>query len=70
MERAETRTDNGRSEFHRGSFARILPLQEGVQADTITALHVDGILEPSALVIKDVPVAKTIPIAVSDGERS
>ena len=44
-ERREESEDGLRSEFHYGSFARVLSLPEGANVDEVTATYEDGILE-------------------------
>ncbi|MGB5760013.1 MAG: Hsp20/alpha crystallin family protein [Acidimicrobiales bacterium] len=68
--KTETDDDNGyRSEFHYGSFARVLPLPEGVNEDDVKASYVDGILEVRIPVDEDSPRQKKS-IEISRGDRT
>jgi HSP20 family protein len=69
VERVESRKDRLHSEFHYGSFSRVLALPAGAKEDTISAEYKDGILEITVQVAEPAPVAKTIPIAVGNGKR-
>lgn len=65
-----THPDKTRSEFHYGSFFRIIPLPTGVMEKTITARYADGILEITAKVGEIKPAVKEIPVKVENGKKS
>lgn len=69
VERAESHKDRVRSEFHYGSFTRVLTLPPGAKADTIAAEYKDGILQITAQVAEPAPILKAIPVAVSNGKN-
>jgi HSP20 family protein len=70
VERKETHTEPGRSEFHYGTMLRCVALPPGVKPDTVTATYADGILEVVALVGEKDPEAKTIPITMGKIKKS
>ncbi|WP_446219917.1 Hsp20/alpha crystallin family protein [Micromonospora sp. IBHARD004] len=68
--RRESHTDKVHSEFHYGSFSRLIPLPAGVKEETIAARYADGILEITATVGGPEPTAREIPITVEhSGKR-
>lgn len=67
--RKETKTDKGRSEFHYGSFFRVIPLPAGIKEETIVARYVDGILEITAAVGAAESTVTEIPIKLEDGKK-
>lgn len=67
--RKETQTDKGRSEFHYGSFFRVIPLPPGIKEETMAARYVDGILEITATVGEPESPVKEIPIKVEYGKK-
>lgn len=67
--RQEAQRDKTRSEFHYGSFFRLISLPTGVKEDTIVARYADGILEITAKVGEPEPSAKEIPIKVENGKK-
>ncbi|MBX6354690.1 MAG: Hsp20/alpha crystallin family protein [Micromonosporaceae bacterium] len=69
VERAESRKDRMHSEFHYGSFTRVLSLPSGAKEDTIAATYKDGILEITVQVAEPAPAVKTIPVAVGNGTK-
>jgi HSP20 family protein len=69
VERAESHKDRVHSEFHYGSFARLLTLPPGAKEDTIAAVYKDGILEITVLIGEPAPVTKTIPVSVGNGKK-
>ena len=70
VERQETHTEKGRSEFHYGTLFRAVVLPPGAKPDTLAATYTDGILEVSALIGETGPAAKTIPISVGRAAKS
>jgi HSP20 family protein len=70
VQRTESHKDRVHSEFHYGSFTRLLTLPSGAKEDTIAAEYKDGILEITVQVAEPAPVAKTIPVAVGNGKKS
>ena len=70
VERKETQTEKGRSEFHYGTMFRAVTLPAAVKADTLAAIYTDGILEVSALIGEPDPEAKAIPITVGKPKKS
>jgi HSP20 family protein len=70
VERKETHTEKGRSEFHYGSFYRAILLPVGTKEDTLTATYADGILEITAIIGEEEPAKKTIPIKVAHARKS
>ncbi|MFC0005213.1 Hsp20/alpha crystallin family protein [Micromonospora siamensis] len=62
--RRESHADKARSEFHYGSFSRLIPLPAGVKPETIAARYADGILEISATVGEPEPTPREIPVTV------
>jgi HSP20 family protein len=69
VERAESHKDRVHSEFHYGSFSRVLTLPSGAKEDTIAAEYKDGILEITVQVAEPTPVAKTVPVSVGNGKK-
>ncbi|MEV4483892.1 Hsp20/alpha crystallin family protein [Micromonospora coxensis] len=68
--RREGHADKVRSEFHYGSFSRLIPLPAGVKPETIAARYADGILQISATVGEIEPTAQEIPVTVEhSGKR-
>lgn len=63
--RAREHRDNGRSEFHYGSFHRAIPLPAGAREDSITATYSHGILEITVPVGEPASRRKQIPISVA-----
>jgi HSP20 family protein len=70
VERAESHKDRVHSEFHYGSFTRVLTLPAGAKEDTIAAEYKDGILKITVQVAGPAPIAKTIPVAIGNGKKS
>ena len=68
VERRETETEKGHSEFRYGRFYRIIPMPPGTRADTLSAAYADGILEIKALVGEPAGATKVIPVAVAKAE--
>ena len=68
LERKETETEKGHSEFRYGRFYRTILMPPGTKADTLSASYTDGILEIKALVGEPGGAAKIIPIAVAKAE--
>jgi HSP20 family protein len=69
VERTESHKDRVHSEFHYGSFSRVLTLPTGAKEDTIVAEYKNGILEITVQVVEPAPVAKTIPVAIGNGKK-
>ncbi|GIJ80950.1 HSP20 family protein [Micromonospora phaseoli] len=65
-----THLDKTRSEFHYGTFFRMIPLPRGVVEKSITARYVDGILEITAKVGEPTSTAKEILVKVENGKKS
>ncbi|MFC8848618.1 MULTISPECIES: Hsp20/alpha crystallin family protein [unclassified Micromonospora] len=65
--RRESHADKVRTEFHYGSFSRLIPLPAGLKQETLKAAYADGILEISATVGETEPTAREIPITVEHG---
>lgn len=63
--RTETDDNGYRSEFHYGSFGRVITLPSGVDADDIKAAYTDGILEVRVPVDTDSSRSRKIEIAHS-----
>ncbi|HEU5108790.1 MAG TPA: Hsp20/alpha crystallin family protein [Micromonosporaceae bacterium] len=61
--------EQARSEFHYGSFDRVIPLPAGAKADTITAVYAAGILTIKVLVGELEDGGKTIPITVGTAKK-
>ena len=58
-----------RSEFHYGSFDRVIPLPSGAKEDTITAIYASGILTIKVLVGEADAGGKVIPITVGTTKK-
>ncbi|MEV4847772.1 Hsp20/alpha crystallin family protein [Micromonospora matsumotoense] len=67
--RRESKADKVRSEFHYGSFSRLLPLPAGLRPETIAARYADGILQITATVGATEPTAQEIPVTVEHGGK-
>ena len=67
VERKSEERDKTHSEFHYGSFYRVIPLPAGVREDTITADYANGILTIKMLVGEG-SGGKTIPISIEAGK--
>ncbi|WFE56697.1 Hsp20/alpha crystallin family protein [Micromonospora sp. WMMD712] len=65
--RRESHADKVRTEFHYGSFSRLVPLPAGLKQETLRAAYADGILEITATVGEPEPAAREIPITVEHG---
>ena len=65
--RAEAYEGKARSEFHYGSFSRVVTLPTGVREDTVKASYAGGILAVTALVGEPLTSPKSIPITVAEG---
>ncbi|MGC1213991.1 MAG: Hsp20/alpha crystallin family protein [Micromonospora sp.] len=67
--RRESHADKVHSEFHYGSFSRLIPLPAGVKEETIAARYADGILEITAMIGATEPTAREIPITVEHSTK-
>lgn len=67
--RRESHSEKVRSEFHYGSFSRLIPLPPGVKPETIAARYADGILQITAAVGDTEPAAREIPVTVEHGGK-
>ncbi|HEY8533454.1 MAG TPA: Hsp20/alpha crystallin family protein [Micromonospora sp.] len=65
VERSREHHDNGRSEFHYGSFYRAIPLPAGAREDDITATYSHGILDITVPLGEPATRRKQIPISVA-----
>jgi len=70
VERKETHTDKGHSEFHYGTFERVIVMPAGFKEDTLMATYADGILQVSGTVGEPVPKSKVIPIKVTSARKA
>ncbi|MFJ8580868.1 Hsp20/alpha crystallin family protein [Micromonospora sp. NPDC093277] len=68
--RRESHPDKAHSEFHYGTFSRLITLPAGVKEETIAARYANGILEITATVAATEPTAREIPITVEHGART
>ena len=67
-ERREQVSEQGRSEFHYGSFVRRVSLPVGAVEDKLTARYHDGILEVSVPIKATQAEPRTIPVARGTAE--
>ncbi|SBT38539.1 Hsp20/alpha crystallin family protein [Micromonospora auratinigra] len=67
--RRESHQDKVHSEFHYGSFSRLIPLPAGVREETVKARYADGILEITATIGTTEPTAREIPIVVEHAAK-
>ncbi|MBQ0896337.1 Hsp20/alpha crystallin family protein [Micromonospora purpureochromogenes] len=67
--RREGHADKVRSEFHYGTFSRLIPLPAGVKPETIAARYADGILQITAKIGDTEPTAEEIPVTVEHGGK-
>jgi HSP20 family protein len=64
IHREDTRTEKGRSEFHYGTYDRVVALPAEVDEHSIAAAYREGILTVTATLASPAEVNRTIPIAI------
>ncbi|MBO4208769.1 Hsp20/alpha crystallin family protein [Micromonospora echinofusca] len=67
--RKESHADPGHSEFHYGTFSRVVPLPAGLREETLTARYTDGILEITATVGELPQTVREVPVTVDAGKQ-